>query len=484
MADLVEAYATGDLHEHWFKFSHPRMTQAQFEARIQTLPRIADQVAGAVDQYLSDVKGAMPSLMKMSLANLPLDVRQALEWGEVDVYRLRRETGETQKDDAAKGNKVARNRGWHGVLLRSKYNGKYRYLEFFPTSGTIIDRTASLAGNKSLNLKGGVLEKETVPRWRSGEKTHWYLRGTRQPFDFNAYLTGEAPRENTWSKVIISKVGASLAGSTAKGSGDNRNDWVPDTFASAKSQAIVDTVLTGNYLGNFSGHRQELIDHANAMLPSEDTVRGYVNRLTSGENGRALVSMISFIGPLVDIYEGNIKDGLKGLAIDALLLIGAGGLQGARKAWKAVKFASRLNKQAFGISALKEGTALLRGMFNPADGLSNLPSLPGRLTNFLRRSSKGVPVRIGMGVYAPVDIFAKLRFTRDTTPTVVDMLNKANAQQVTPLQGTVNQVELQAIQAGGQWYAINPHSGLPFGSPSRVLSQHTLSTHGPMASLG
>lgn len=462
---LVEAYATGDLHEHWFKFSHPRMTQAQFEARIQTLPRIADQVAGAVDQYLSDVKGAMPSLMKMSLANLPLDVRQALEWGEVDVYRLRRETGETQKDDAAKGNKVARNRGWHGVLLRSKYNGKYRYLEFFPTSGTIIDRTASLAGNKSLNLKGGVLEKETVPRWRSGEKTHWYLRGTRQPFDFNAYLTGEAPRENTWSKVIISKVGASLAGSTAKGSGDNRNDWVPDTFASAKSQAIVDTVLTGNYLGNFSGHRQELIDHANAMLPSEDTVRGYVNRLTSGENGRALVSMISFIGPLVDIYEGNIKDGLKGLAIDALLLIGAGGLQGARKAWKAVKFASRLNKQAFGISALKEGTALLRGMFNPADGLSNLPSLPGRLTNFLRRSSKGVPVRIGMGVYAPVDIFAKLRFTRDTTPTVVDMLNKANAQQVTPLQGTVNQVELQAIQAGGQWYAINPHSGLPFGSP-------------------
>ncbi|QZC92584.1 hypothetical protein K2E96_15595 [Pseudomonas sp. ERGC3:05] len=389
---LVEAYATGDLHQHWFSFSHPRITQAQFDARIKTLPPIADQVGGAVDHYLSNVKGAMPSLMKMSLADLPLDVRQAMEWGEVQVYRLRRETGETQPEDAGRGSKVAENRGWHGVLLVIKYEGKNRLLEFFPTSGTVIDRTASLAG-KRLSLNEGVIEEETVPRWRSGTKTLRYLRGTQAPFDFNAYLTGEAPRNTTSSKVIISKVGASMAGAASKGSGDNRNEWVPDTFGSAKSQAIIDVILSGNYIGNYSGHRQAFIDHANAVLPSEDNVRGYVNRLMSKENGRALVSMISFIGPLVDIYEGNIKDGLKGLAIDTLLFIGAGGLQATRKAWNAIRFASRLNKQAFRVSVLKEGTALLRGIFNPSEGFFGLPNQPSRLGDFLRRARKGVSRR-------------------------------------------------------------------------------------------
>lgn len=461
---LVEAYATGELHESWLSFTHPRITQAQFDARIKTLEPIAGQVGGAVNQYLSDVKGAMPSLMKMTLADLPLDVRQAIEWGDVQVYRLRRETGETQSQDANKGNKVAQNRGWYGVLLRIKYEGKTRTLEYFPTSGTIIDRTASLAGKK-LDLNGGVIEEDTVSAWRSGTKTLRYLRGTQQPFDFNAHHTGEAPRDKYSSKVIISKVGVSLAGSALKGAGDNRNEWVPDTFGSAKSQAIIDVILSGNYIGNYSGHRQALIDHANAVLPSEDNVRGYVNRLMNKENGRALVSMISFIGPLVDIYEGNIKDGLKGLAIDTLLFIGAGGLQAARKAWKAIKFASRLNKQAFRVSVIQEGTALLRGIFNPGEGFFGLPNHPSRLGNFLRRSHKGVPVRIGMGVFVPVDLFAKARFAKDAAPTVSEMLKKANAKPMTPVEGTVNEVTLKAIKEQEKWYAIDPDSGLPGGSP-------------------
>lgn len=470
---LVEAYATGDLHENWFAFSHPRLTQEEFEARIKTLPPIAGQVTVAVDKYRSDVKGAMPSLMKMSLANLPLDVRQAMEWGDVQVYRLRQETGETQEEDANKGNKVARNRGWHGVLLRVKYEGKTRYLEFFPTSGTIIDRTTSLAGKK-LDLDGGIIEEQTVPRWRSGTKKLRYLRGTQQPFDFNAYLTGEAPRDNAASKVIISKVGASVAGSASKGAGDNRDDWVPDTFNSAKSQAIIDVILSGNYIGNYSEHRQALIDNANAVLPSEDNVRGYVNRLMTKENGRALVSMISFLGPLVDIYEGNVKDGLKGLAIDTLLLLGAGGLKAASNAWKAIRFSSRLNRQAFRASVLKEGTALLRGIFNPGEGFLGLPSQPSRLGRFLRRAHKGVPVKVGMGVYVPVDVFAKTRFVRDSAPTISEMLRKANATPVTPIQGMVNQVMLKAIKVQQKWFAIDPDSGVPFGSPLQGFTPQTL----------
>ncbi|UNM17778.1 hypothetical protein K0P33_19665 [Pseudomonas sp. ArH3a] len=240
---------------------------------------------------------------------------------------------------------------------------------------------------------------------------------------------------------------------------------MPDTFGSAKSQAIIDVILSGNYIGNYSGHRQALIDHANAVLPSEDNVRGYVNRLMNKENGRALVSMISFIGPLVDIYEGNIKDGLKGLAIDTLLFIGAGGLQAARKAWKAIKFASRLNKQAFRVSVIQEGTALLRGIFNPGEGFFGLPNHPSRLGNFLRRSHKGVPVRIGMGVFVPVDLFAKARFAKDAAPTVSEMLKKANAKPMTPVEGTVNEVTLKAIKEQEKWYAIDPDSGLPGGSP-------------------
>lgn len=462
---LVEAYATGDLHEGKFSFSHPRITQTEFESRIKSLPKIADKVAGAVDQYLADTKAQMPGLMKMSLANLPLEDRQALEWGKVDIFRLRQETGETQPQDAAKGNQVARNRGWHGVLLRSEYQGKTRYYEFFPTSGTITNRTADLAGKK-LKLDG-VIESKREYFTRKPSQLNRYLRGTVQPFDFNAYLTGDAPRPGASSKVIISKVGSSLAGASAKGQGDDAGAWVPDTFGSAKSQAIIAAILQGNYIGNYSGHRQELIDHANAVLPSEDTIKGYVDRLTSNENGRAMVSMISFVGPLVDIYEGNVREGLKGLAIDTASFIGTGGIQATHKAWKTVKFASRLNRQAFRTSFLKEGTALLRGVLNPVEGFVDLVRQPGNFANFLQRKYKGLPVKVGMGIFVPADIYEKMRFTKDAAPTVSQMLKNASASApaAPSVAGAVDQVRVEAVSKENNWYAVDQRTGTPFGPP-------------------
>ncbi|WP_395606748.1 hypothetical protein [Pseudomonas sp. B22129] len=459
---LLEAYATGDLHEGWFGFSHPHVTQAQFESRIKSLPKIADQVTGAVDRYLHDVKGAMPGLMKMTLANLPLEDRQALEWGTVSVYRLRRETGESQPQDAAKGNKVAENRGWHGVLLCSEYEGKKRYYEYFPTSGTVINRTADLS-RSDLKLDGRIQTvNESVGRFNT--KRVRYLRGSSQPFDFEAYLTGQPPRPGYTSNAILSKVGTSLAASATKGHGEKPEDWVPDTFNSAKTQAIIDTILHGNYIGNYSGHRKELISHANAVLPSEDTARGYIDRLMTKENGRALVSMISFVGPIVSMIEGDVKDGFKGLLIDVMSFAGTGGLQAGYKAWKAVRLASGLNGQMFRSALNTEGTALLRGIFNPAEGFLGLASQPGNLLKFLQRTRKGVPTKVGMGIFVPADVFEKARFIQDSTPVFSEMLRAASA---TPpkVQGTVSQVTLEAIQEDGQWYAIDPRSDQPFGAP-------------------
>lgn len=434
---LVEAYATGDLHKGPFGFTHPLITQAEFDRRIASLEKIADQVPGAVDGYLGDTKAAMPALMKMTLANLPLDIRQALEWGTVDIYRLRQETGETQPQDAATGNKVARNRGWHGSLLRVRYQDKTHYCEFFPASGKIIDRTADLAG-KNLKLNEGVIEEVREYLVRKPSRVHRYLRGTQQPFDFNAYLTGEAPRPGASSKVIISRVGASLGGSSATGQGGSRNEWVPDTFESVKTQAIVDTLLQGNYIGNYSGHRQALLDYANAVLPSEDNAMGYVDRLMSKENGRALVSMISFVGALVDIYEGSVSQGVKGLLIDLVSLIGTGGLQTVYKTGKAIRLASRLNRQAFVANSLKESNALLRALFNPTEGFLGLWDQPGKLSKFLTRTQRGLPVKVGMGVYVPADLFEKARFSQGTFPSVSEMLEKANAAPFASVPSVVN----------------------------------------------
>ncbi|WDU64384.1 hypothetical protein LRS56_07870 [Pseudomonas poae] len=460
---LIEAYASGDLHEGKFSFSHPRITQAEFDTRISSLPKIADQVAGAVDDYLATIKAAMPGLMAMSLERLPIEDRRALEWGDVEPIRLRQETGETQPQDAAKGNKVAKNRGWHGVLLRSQYQGKTRYHEFFPASGMIIDRTADLAGKK-LKLDG-VIQEEREHFTRKPSQLHRYLRGTEQPFDFNAYLTGDAPRPGVSSKVIISKMGPTLPGSSIKGQGDNANDWVPDTFGSAKTQSIINAILKGNYIGNYSGHRQELIDYANTVLPSEDTISGYVDRLMSKENGRAMVSMISFIGPLVDIYEGNVRDGLKNLAIDAISFIGTGGLQAAHKAWKAVKLASRFSRQAFRTSILSEGTTLLRGILNPAEGFVDLVRQPGAFAEFVSRTHKGLPTKVGMGVFVPADVHERVRFGKDFFPSVSEMIKKANALRSPSVPGTVGQLQVQAIIQDGKWYAIDPATGTPFGPP-------------------
>lgn len=256
-----------------------------------------------------------------------------------------------------------------------------------------------------------------------------------------------------------------MAPSATKGTADKPEDWVPDTFNSAKTQAIIDTILQGNYIGNYSGHRKELITHANAVLPSEDTARGYVDRLMTKENGRAMVSMISFVGPIVSMFEGDVKDGFKSLLIDVMSFVGTGGLQAGHKAWKAVSLASQISGQTFRSTLMKEGIALLRGIFNPAEGFLDLPKQPGKLLEFMQRTYKGLTRKVGMGIFVPADVFEKARFTQDATPVFSEMLGAASATLPSKVQGTVNQVTLHSVQENGYWYAVDPRTGKPSGPP-------------------
>ena len=461
---LIETYMTGDLvRDRWMlleadtpgatgaartPFSNTRPSRTEqaaivknvraLNARINRLPSLPGQVVSEVDGYLASLKQGLGITTKRMIANLPLADRQALEYGAVELFTLREQIDGVPTLDQTSAQVEAR-RGRKGTLIRCGYNGQISYFEVFPAKMMIVKRTDL---PEQLVL-GGTLEEtqRTYGRW--APSTVLLQNGAVEPFDFTAYTSDALPRSDVSSAgIIIDKLGDTLPAAPAAANG-RVSAAVPNSFASPRSQAIVDRILQGNFIH----HRDSVLKYAQGQLPLEQ------QREVSQRNDSILLSMIPFVGAIVDLAKGNIIEGTRGLLIDTAGAFLGGAGTAVRSLVKSTKVVAPFGAKAFRV--LEKGVSVVSAFLNPVDGAADL----------LVNSAKGVLALPRALNSAPnVSAFANMLAAQEKLRTFFGV-HAAIDRAVATHNGHHQGVPIRAVQMGAHWYAANPESGLPVGTP-------------------
>lgn len=466
---LIETYMTGDLvKDRWMlvgadttasrspaaktPYSNRSLSRSEqadivrkvraLNTKIDSLPDLKNQVTSEVDTYLADLKQGLAATTKRMIANLPLADRQALEYGAVELFSLREQTdGIPTMEQTAEH--VEERRGRKGTLIRCDYNGAISYFEVFPAKMLIIKRE-DLPDQLAL---GGTLEEaqKTYGRWAPSSVR--IQNGAVEPFDFTAYTSDALPRSAVTSPgIIIDKLGDTLPAA-------NNPDQaaVPNSFASTRTQSIVGRIMQGNFIH----HRDSMLKFALGQLPLEQ------QREVSQRNDNILLSMIPFVGAIVDLAKGNIIEGSRALMIDTIgaLLGGAGGA--VRSLVKSTKVVAPFGAKAFRV--MEKGVTVVSAFLNPVDGAADL----------LVNGVKGVLALPRVFSNIPrASVFANMLVAQEKLRTFFGVKGGLRSSAMTQEHssqaahnGHNHGVPVRAVQAGVHWYAVNPRNGLPIGTP-------------------
>lgn len=181
------------------------------------------------------------------------------------------------------------------------------------------------------------------------------------------------------------------------------------------------------------------------------------------ENARMLLSLIPFVGAIADLVEGKSEDGLKGLLIDFASLVATGGWSGLKSLVKGMKMLIPFTSKPFSLAGLKGGASLIRGLFNPLESVPEIFRAPLKGVKAIAKIANGKPTHLGSNIYLPVKVFEQWRWT------VGAVESMSGGQSSAPLpsarKGFIGTQEVLAVQKNGSWYAVNPFSQKPEGTP-------------------
>jgi hypothetical protein len=447
--DLVEVYLAGDLKPgDWMLLTTGNF--ADFESKIRQLPNVDKVFSAAVDKHFENFKQGFIAPTKLLFAELPLEDRQCLESGKVEVFTLREETGKFMEVETPELR--AAFRGQYARLIRCEYRD-VRYFEVFPTQMKIIKR-ADLPDVLPLD---GQIRQEKARLSKGSPVTVDVQRGTSLAFDFQAYSTGIEPRANVESpRLIIEKMGDSLPASTPVGYEDETT-YVPNSYYSSKIATIVNRLLDDNFL---QGQKTYFFNNAKGISSREEQnafwqkIREFVVRL------------VPFVGCVSDLNSGTrvgLVNGAFGCLTDAVSsLFGLSG--GAGKIASVVRSISPVRVKAFEAFKITGGSVL--SVINP---LSGLPDLVAGSARGLRRFGN----LITSGVFdVTQNGLGRLQAGIERVRCFVGGMASSAAGPVLPswidadpwVKGVRLGINVTAIRDSERWYAVDPE-GLPFGPP-------------------
>ncbi len=472
---LVETYMTGDLKKNrWMLLAPgeqpPQLTKPKtpyaaarglspadqaavdrnvqaLNVKIDTLPDVQARVGAEVDASLASLKQGLSTVTRQMIANLPLADRQALELGSVELFALREQTDSVPTVDQTPG-QVEERRGRKGTVIRCEYNGVIRYFEVFPDKMLIIKRE----GLPDTLQLGGTLHDHPKTYGPWAPTTTQLQNGAVEPFDFTAYSTDALPRSGTTSPgIIIDKLGDTLPAAPTAVTGDGAS-VVPNSFASERSQAIVDRIMQGNFIH----HRDTVLKAAEGKLPLEQ------RREVLRRNDSILLGMIPFVGAIMDLTKGNWVEGTRGLIIDTVgaWVGGAGATLGPLV--KSTKVVAPFGAKAFRV--LEKGVAVVSGFLNPLDGSADLLVAGAKGIFSVPKLLSKAPKTAMLRTLGAVE--EKLRTYLGVSSGVQQ---QATAQGAGPQAATCDVsyhgISVKAMQVDGLWYATDPKTDLPVGTP-------------------
>lgn len=199
---------------------------------FKKLPDVEALFNNDFNRYLKTITSAYETLIRSLLASLPFSERQALEFGEVRVYSLRKSAPYTLAQEETPASILAL-RARNGLILQTTHNTETVFHELLPRAGMIrrLDTfDAELLGGRVIP-KGTLLDGTDVHMW--GEKN--------LPFDWEAHSNGGVPKNNARCSAIVEQLGPVLSGIcddtvTAQS--------VPKTLTSCRSAKISNHIAT------------------------------------------------------------------------------------------------------------------------------------------------------------------------------------------------------------------------------------------------
>lgn len=487
---LVETYMTGDLAPgKWVlsddmpafpaaaktPYQHARPPQvteaarARLDTRIRRLPELDKLLENSVLQHRKKLQDAYATKLKLMFAELPLEDRKLLELGKVELFTLRRETGEIQakETDALKDASRAR----HGTLMRVEHGPTVVHFEVF-ANGKIIKRT-DLPDAMELD---GVIHREGFPS-PHGLVYLPVVRGAQMNLDLDAYANGSHPDPNpAFQAVIVSALGGAFAARELPLS-HTPESFVPDTYSSRKTASIVNRIAQDN----FYEPTESMLQRASESLPLEK------HREARARDHAFLLGFVPFVGAYQEFKQGNISAGLTNLALDVVgVAIGAGSqaralIRSARALVpsRLTQLVTRLKPSAIAVPQVKAGASFSdrafdfikqSGLFtsaalNPLDGYPQMINAATKGLVKLPALLAGGAMKWGKTVPHLVTAEEKLRAY---LLVAAGQASGAEAPVVTPTAGKAGryrEVDMHATPYNGRWYAIDPRSGAPFGTP-------------------
>ncbi len=345
-------------------------------------------------------------------------------------------------------NQVEERRGRKGTLIRCDYNGVISYFEVFPDKMLIVKRE-DLPRDLAL---GGTFQ--TVPKtygiWAVSNLP--VQQGAVEPFDFTAYSSNALPTPGVTSPgVIIDKLGETLQAAPAPVPGDATTQ-VPNSFSSPRTQSIVDRIMQGNFIH----HRDSVLEVAQGMLPLEQ------QREMLRRNDSILLSMIPFVGAVIDLTKGNIVEGMRGLMIDTVGAFVGGAFGTLKPLVKSTKAVAPFGVKAFRV--LEKGVSVVSGFLNPLDGTADLIVAGGKGLVALPKALGRAPNPSGLLKLGVVE--EKLRTCLGVSnPLKAPRNAQEQAAQPVAHNGHNHSIPVHAVQTDGHWYATHPKTGLPTGTP-------------------
>lgn len=448
--DLVEVYMAGDLTpENWWQPSRMGMTQGVWETRIQALPDLDTLLTSSVDSYFAGFSKAFIAPTQLLFAELPLQDRQCIELGTIELFTLREETGRIKEDETRELQAAAR--GGYGTLIRCEHGGKISYFEVFPAQMKIIKRS-DLPDVLPLN---GVMTVEKVKVSKGSPVNAVVQRGAELPFDFLAYTTGAAPRTHVKSpKLIIEKLGDSFAATPLVGYADE-TIYVPNSYFSPKLARIINAVINDNFL---QGQKAVLLDRAKGLTPRDKQKQFWENL-----KGFAL-QLIPFVGCVSDLSTGTrmgLINGVFGCFSDAVSSL-SGLVGGVSTAVGVVKSVSPVKVKAFELMKISAGS--VHSVINP---LSGLPDLLSGTARGMRRFGQMLTSRVfditqnGLGRLQTGLNQVRGFFGGAAGAAGKKMSGWVDADHAL-MQGIHRGTNTTAIHQNNKWYGVD-NSGRPFG---------------------
>lgn len=348
------------------------------------LPDIKELFDDAFKHHLERITSAYETLIRSLLASLPLADRQALEFGEVRVYSLRKKAPYTLAQEETPKSILAL-RARNGLILQTTHDANTFFHELLPKSG-VIRRLDSfdpeLIGGRFIP-RGQLLDGTDVHMW--GEKS--------LPFDWEAHSNGNVPKNNAHCSAIIEALGSPFA--AAQNTLQSAQS-IPLTLSSSRSVEISHHIATEllfvdpKALRSYAFGQTQFDRDAAKNEKALAILKGFVpfwgsieDLMTADRNKRRWGA----IGLFFDVLSFALPVGK--FALGSVKVVRTAGQLGMRAALPSFKSLTKnlLISSFRGLNPLDALPALLRGLGNAVRGIGNFAIYTARL------AGKGQPYK-------------------------------------------------------------------------------------------